>query len=376
MADELQVLVVDDDPGLLAILVSFLQHQGHQVLTAANGQEALALVMKNPATIGVVVCDIMMPVMNGYDFCRTFKGNEDTSFIPLMFVSALTDLDEKIKGYGVGADDYIGKPVSPVELGLKVQALLEIRKRNSALREELTQSRQVALQAMSYSSDLGQVLEFYKSTLIARDFDQIAQQLFQVTSANGLRATLQILSGEERFNFGDRGAVTPLESNVIELSRTKGRFFDFDARTVVNHRDFSLLIKNMPVEDQTRYGILKDTLGALCNAIEARVQFLLYESATQQKKKIVAAVVGLMEDIDQSFAEIQQSNLDVIARMMDELDNVMLDLGLTSRQENLIRSIAVKSQEDMNTVFKSSSALYAKFDQVRERLDDILSGKG
>lgn len=373
MTDQLAILVVDDDPDLVAIHSAYLEHHGHPILTASNGEEGLALVAQDPSKIGVIVSDIVMPVMDGYQFCHAVKDNVDTGVIPLLFVSQLIDLDEKIKGYGAGADDYIGKPVTPEELGLKVQALLELRKKNIALRHELDESRQVAFQAMSYSSDLGQVLEFYKNTLIAKDFDQVARQLFEFTSMNGLRATLQIISGDDRLNFGDQRAVSPLESNVIELSRDNGRFFDFGARTIINYHDFSLLIKNMPVDDQVRYGILKDTLGTLCNAIEARVQVLLYENATQQKNRIVSAVAGLIEDIDRSFADIQRANIEVVDNMMDELDNAMMDLGLTGNQEDLIRDIAERSRNSMNEVFKRSSVMYDKFDHVRTQLDEILT---
>lgn len=375
MTDQLAVLVVDDDPDLVAMHAAYLQHQGYEVLTATNGQEGLALVASDPSRIGVIVSDVMMPVMDGYDFCRALKDDVDTSVIPLLFVSQLTDLNEKIKGYGVGADDYIGKPVSPEELGLKIQALFELRKKNIALRHELSESRQVAMQAMSYSSDLGQIVEFYKNTLIAKDFKQISQQFFEFASGRGLRATLQIISREGTLNFGDQGPVSPLESSVIELSRAKARFFDFGARTVINYQDFSILIKNMPLEDQVRYGILKDTLGTLCNAIESRVKFLLYENAAEQKKRIVSAVVNLMEDIDKSFADIQQANLGVVNRMMDELDEAMMDLGLTNSQEDLIRAIAGRSRDRMNDVFKRSSEMYIKFDHVREQLDEILTGE-
>ncbi|MBI3771696.1 MAG: response regulator [Gammaproteobacteria bacterium] len=376
MTDQLAILVVDDDSDLVAMHAAYLRHQGYEVLTATNGQEGLALVAREPSRIGVIVSDVMMPVMGGYDFCRALKEDVDTGVIPLLFVSQLTDLNEKIKGYGVGADDYIGKPVAPEELGLKVHMLLELRNKNIALRQEISESRQVAMQAMSYSSDLGQVLEFYKNTLVAKDFEQISQQLFEFTSGHGLRTTLQIISRDGLINFGDQGAVSPLESSVIELSRVKGRFFDFGARTIINYQDFSILIKNMPLEDQVRYGILKDTIGTLCNAIESRVRFLLYENAAEQKKRIVSAVVNLMEDIDKSFAGIQQANLEVVNQMMDELDEAMMDLGLTNQQEDLIRTMAGRSRDRMNDVFKRSAEMYIKFDHVREQLDEILTGEG
>jgi len=368
------VLVVDDDPDLLAAHSLHLVSLGFNVQTAENGQLALQHLTDDPTGIDVILSDIVMPEMDGYALCKAVKADPQLQSIPLIFVSMLSTLEEKLKGFEAGADDYITKPIAPEELGLKIRKLISLRSENLTLQSQLSESNTVAMQAMTYSSDLGQILEFYKNTLGAANFGQIAELLFQVTDSYGLKCSLQVITPSGVENFGSTGPVSPLEANVVELSRSKGRIFDFGARTLINFDEFSLLIKNMPLEDPERYGILKDSLGTLCNAIEARVKYLLHERASEQKQQIVATVIGMIEDVDAMFTNIQQANIGVINEMMDSLDEEMMDLGLTSAQENLIREIAEKCRDDSNEVFNSGKQLYQKFEEVRARLDKILGG--
>ena len=370
---EINVLVVDDDPDLLAAHAIHLKSLGYGVEEADNGQQALELVKANPDKFNVILSDILMPEMDGYELCQAIKADSETQDIPIIFVTQLATLEEKLKGFEVGADDYITKPISIEILALKIRALIEIRARNKVMKQQLAESNSVAMQAMTYSSDLGQILEFYKNTLNAESFEEVASLLFQVTDNYGLFCTLQIITTEGLINFSYQDEVSPLEANVIEMSRSKGRFFDFGSRTLINYDDFSLLMKNMPLDDPERYGILKDSLGTLCNAIEARVKFLLTQNMVVKKSRIVNVVLGVLEEIDDTFTEVQRANVAVINKMIDDMDVAMMDLGLTPNQEDLVRAIAVNCRENSNEVFKRGVTLYDKFEAVRSQLDGILS---
>ncbi len=373
MIDDSVILLVDDDADVLEAIAIQLRAKGWEVECAARGIEALERLKEAPERYGVVVTDVVMPEMDGYQLCAKIKYDEQTQSVPVVLVSgASPSIEEKTKGYALGAEDFIAKPVDIDELSIKLAHLVELKSRQSELSEQLSQSQAIAMQAMTYSSDLGQVLEFYKNSIAARDFEALAGLLFEFAGGRGLRCTLQVITPRGVLNFGDRGPVPPLEANVIELSRREGRIFDFGPRTIFNHDDFSLLIKNMPVEEPERYGILKDTLGTLCNAIEARIKFLLHEDSARQKREIASTVLGLLEEIDATFSDIREANQQVIGRLIDDLDDAMLDLGLTSHQEELVRKLVETCRDDSNAVFERSAVLYDKFEQVRTKIDAIL----
>lgn len=375
MSDTGLILVVDDDADLLLAHSLFVKSLGYEALTATNGQEALELVRQQGDGVDLILADVMMPVMDGYEFCRILKSELETADIPVLFVTAADTLEEKIKGFDVGAEDYIIKPVTPDSLGRKLRVLMEHRAGNKALRQQLSETQSVAMQAMTYSGDLGQVLEFYKYAIDATSFGELAELLFNVTNNYGLNCTLQVITPNKVLNFGHKGYVTPLEMNVIELGRNKGRFFDFGPRTLINFNDFSLLAKNMPLENPERYGLIKDSLANLCNAVEASVKFLLYQNAAMQKEQIVSTVLGVLEQIDGAFTRMQEENAAVINHVIDEMDEAMMDMGLTPDQEDMIRNIILKGREKSEQVLRDGVALYDLFEQVRAQLDRVLSKK-
>ena len=133
-----RVLVVDDDPFSRRLLEQVLTSAGHAVETAADGQDALGKVRSHRPE--VVVTDWQMPVMDGLTLCRILKGTEETRFTHVLMLSARGETEAKVTGLETGADDYLVKPVEPVELkarvkvGLRLQrALFELAAKNEIL---------------------------------------------------------------------------------------------------------------------------------------------------------------------------------------------------------------------------------------------------
>jgi two-component system, OmpR family, response regulator len=119
MAEKLTVLVVDDEPTIVALLRDFLEAEGFGVETAPNGQQALAAVERGP--VDCVLLDVMMPDLSGFDVCRRIRERSD---VPLLFLSARDGDIDKIRGLGLGGDDYIVKSATPGEVVARVKAVL------------------------------------------------------------------------------------------------------------------------------------------------------------------------------------------------------------------------------------------------------------
>jgi len=362
------VLVVDDDPSILMIHCKHLEQEGYNTLQAVDGKNALDLVEQQAENIDIILSDIQMPQLDGYQLCEKLKDDFSTADIPLIFVSGLTDLQEKLKGYSVGASDYITKPLHPPELKIKINHLLETRQQNNKLNQQVSDSVSTALQAMTYSSGMGQVLEFYNNSLNAKTFEELSFNVFEMTRAHDLKCSLYILTPGKTYTFGDQNTVSPLEKNIIELARKQSRFFDFKNRTVINYQQFSLLIKNMPCHDLERYGMLKDLLGTLCNAIESCINSLLRDNALAQKDDLITTVRNAMENIEKTFKKIQKDNRLAIDNLTEDLEEAMMTLGLTEPQENNIRQIAENCLERTNEIFYQSIVINEEFEKITDQL--------
>lgn len=127
------VLIVDDIQDNLFILSSILQKKGYQVYTALNGTTAIKTVIKNP--IDLILLDIMMPDMTGYEVCSYLKSQEQTADIPIIFMSALDEIDDKVKAFKMGGIDYISKPFQYQEVLVRVEQQLELRSVEKQLKE-------------------------------------------------------------------------------------------------------------------------------------------------------------------------------------------------------------------------------------------------
>jgi len=117
-----RILVVDDEPDILSVLVYHLSREGYRVTTAVNGQGALATAGAERPDL--IILDVMLPGMDGYDVLQRLRKDERTSSIPVILLTARREEEERVRGFEVGADDYITKPFSARELALRVGALL------------------------------------------------------------------------------------------------------------------------------------------------------------------------------------------------------------------------------------------------------------
>jgi DNA-binding response OmpR family regulator len=113
------ILIVDDEKRLVSLVQSYLAQEGYRVVTAYNGKDALPIAQKEKPDL--IILDIMMPEMNGYDFMRAHRSTSDT---PIIMLTAKVDDDEKVIGLELGADDYVTKPFKPRELMARVRNVL------------------------------------------------------------------------------------------------------------------------------------------------------------------------------------------------------------------------------------------------------------
>jgi two-component system, cell cycle response regulator len=152
MSDERpqRILVVDDHPDNVEIIDARLSSRGYRIDSASNGEEALAKVRESPPHL--ILLDVMMPLLDGFEVCRRIKRDSSLPFIPIILVTARGETEDKVEGLDAGADDYLTKPIVFPELEARVRSMLRIKKlqdeldgKNRQLEEVNRQLRQLSI---------------------------------------------------------------------------------------------------------------------------------------------------------------------------------------------------------------------------------------
>ena len=119
------ILIVDDNPQNLELLQAYLEELPCTIATATDGIEALEVVEKEK--IDLILLDVMMPRMSGFEVCKKLKSSPDTRTIPIIMVTALTEIGDIERGVESGTDDFLSKPIKKLELVTRVKSLLRVR---------------------------------------------------------------------------------------------------------------------------------------------------------------------------------------------------------------------------------------------------------
>ena len=148
---EMNVLIVDDNPANLDILWKTLEQEGYQIAVASDGESAL----ETTANVApdLILLDIMMPGIDGYETCRRLKADPATRDIPVIFITAKTETEDLVKGFDLGGVDYITKPIRQEEVCVRVQTHLWLRK----LRTDLAKKNQELENANARLAELDKI---------------------------------------------------------------------------------------------------------------------------------------------------------------------------------------------------------------------------
>jgi class 3 adenylate cyclase len=157
-----KVLVVDDNKQN-AELLEFHLADDYEVLKAYNGEEALQKVKADPPDL--ILLDVMMPGLDGYEVCRRLKEKEETKFIPVVMVTALKEKEERIKGLEAGADDFLTKPVDSSELLARVKSLLRIKHLHDELSEINQNLEQKVKEQVEQIQNLSRLKQYFSPQL-------------------------------------------------------------------------------------------------------------------------------------------------------------------------------------------------------------------
>ncbi|WP_346398737.1 putative bifunctional diguanylate cyclase/phosphodiesterase [Pseudomonas syringae] len=226
------ILIIDDDVHVRELLEVLLQNQGYRTLTAESGELALAMIKRQAPDL--ILLDIMMPGMDGYEVASQLKAEKNTANIPIIMLSALDDQSSRLSGLEAGAEEYLNKPVDSAELWLRVRNMLRLKafgdylKNHSLILEDQLQQRTIDLERFRTVMDASEDAIFLinRNTMSLIEFNRRACQLLGYTAeelSHKTPAELGETSMEKLEVVYDRiiagkGPSEPLETQIRDKS--------------------------------------------------------------------------------------------------------------------------------------------------------------
>ena len=251
------VLIIDDNPDNLSFAVYSLEENGFNVVVAQDGSSGLKRAQDTQPHL--ILLDVLMPNMDGFETCRRLKLNEETCDIPVIFMSALSDTEDKVKGFEVGAVDYVTKPIQREELlarittHLRIQALTkQLQQQNQKLQQQAIELAQAKQAIEDVNQELQYVAYFDSVTAIAnrRHFDLHLRQEWQRLARDQKPLSLILCDIDyfKRYNdhYGHQAGDVCLKDIAQAMHRVMRRAADLVTR--YGGEEFAIILPDVPLE--------------------------------------------------------------------------------------------------------------------------------
>ncbi|MEN8635327.1 response regulator [Pseudoalteromonas distincta] len=369
-----KILAVDDEPFNLEIIEEILEELDFELQVATSGPECLNMVEGYMPQ--VILLDVSMPQMNGYEVCKALKANPNTAHIIVMFVSARGTVEERMEGYSVGAEDYIVKPFGHDELKSKLKNLNQVLVEKQSLEKQVEDATSTAFNAMANSSEMGQIVNYVENIGFINDPQELGKALIDCLQSFDLQSNVEFRENNEISHFALNGVCSPIVVELFEMLKNKGRLHEFSHRILVNYELISLLILNMPDHDPDKHGRIRDHVCFIVSVTEQQLRAITTKKmleAQQAKLNAVASTVhskfhGLISLLNDN----RQNNEKVFKQLQEELEERIPTMGLDEDQEVFIYKKVDETIQ--NSVAREESVVQVKaaFAEIEQDLSLLL----
>lgn len=367
MSTAISVLAVDDNSINLRLFQEILKD--HDLQVAQSGGEALILTQQKLPH--VILLDVNMPEFDGYETCKEIRATNLSCQPFIIFVSAADSIEEKVKGYELGGDDYVTRPFEPEVLRCKVQVGFKVLQQRQQLTESIQEISKVAQTAMTASSEMGVVTQFIQQSCFCKSLKDLANAIFFAMNSYGLHTVVQIHFGVEVYNFAPNQKVRPLEEQILSALRDKGRILNLEKRLIINYPNVSILIKNMPEHDEDRAGRLRDLLTALASATDSRVEAINNEKRlvrVANLSPVIEKTYHTLENIQRLFESNYGNVVDAINNLGINIEAQFFSLGLENDQEKELMGIIDQAAKEMITALGNQDKITENFQSLLHTL--------
>ena len=369
-----RILVVDDEPFNLEILEEVLSEKYNEIEFAKDGFDCLNKI--DDFKPDIVLLDVSMPLMDGYECCKKIKENPLYENTPVIFISARGNSEERLMGYSAGGADYIVKPFDEKELLLKVERTLTYVENSKKLESELDATKNIAFESMTANSELGQVMQFCEKLFSINGYNELLETTLEFFCNYGLDSIGLLVKEGNKYCASLESVCTPLELDLINLLQKKGRIFSYQNRTQFNFKHISLLVKNMPLDNDSKVGRLKDLIPFCLTAVDACYERLVDTMEINKDRKRLEQVISNIsltaKSTEKRLVSSQIKIDDSIVDLKEYFLEQMVFLDLTHDQEISLKELLDNSSEKIIKEVNDMLLIKDEFNDISTQISSLL----
>ncbi|SFC15779.1 response regulator [Pseudoalteromonas denitrificans] len=371
MPEQAKILVVDDSKENRTLLKLLLEDD-YQIDEADCGETCLAMVkMQIP---DLILLDVQMPGLSGYEVCEFLRKQKETEDLPIIFVSGLDSAEERLAGFECGGDEYVIKPVDGLDLITKVKVHLSRQNERHVQHTDDHDAMNIAMEAMTVSSELGQIVEFVKNGQDLNTSVDVGEAILRISQEFQLKTSVLVNTNMHHY-FGCQ--IESMEAKFLEkLLDAKERILSIGIRTIIKNDHIVLLIKDMPHDDENRSGRLKDHLSVLMDIADGYlVNIISRTKMTSQRKEFIKEIIAIADkQIEKTSSKLQNyghHSSEIMSGMLTNLEDMLFSLGLDDDQEKALMSLADHASEQLETLNKSTKDLDSELGLIVKSLNEF-----
>lgn len=333
----MNILIIEDDLTSQIMLQKILS--AYTVTVAGSGEDGLESARQS--TPDIVILDINLPGIDGYEVCRQLRASQETNTTPIIFLSSYQSLEDRLTAYGAGGNDYINKPFDVSELKLKVSQVQQQVEQHKAVNQNLHSSQQMVLGIMSSAAKIQSISRFIQASLFMHDMDTLIDCFFRVADEIELSCVLKMDSGTNTKVVSSNQEISQLEDEILQLSDKVARIHSFGKdRAIFRWKHATLLARN--VDDMI------DTIAIFMDALEAGIKSVLAEEKLMAQVEI-----------------IEKQNLESVDKMKQLFELMNEDIKTTILTLGFFNGLDAEDEERINGVLD----LYSE--RIRQELLEL-----
>ncbi len=372
MSQAFKVFAVDDDPVVLDIIRAILEPDG-QIQTFASSEDCHDRLSSEKPDLFLL--DVSLPGIDGFTFCRQIKDDPVLRHTPVIFVSSHDTIEERIKGYDAGGEDYIVKPFEPEELLRKFMVAKTRVLDQRTLAVQVEEAELLSSLVMASMDETGILLQFMSKLIAMENSEEVASGLLELLQRYRLAGVVQTRIGGDTQTLSAEGKNMPLEVSVIEHVRSQGRIFEFRRRSVHNFERVTLMVNNLPLEDPDYCGRLRDHLSVAAQVVDSRLKALQTEEASRRAQAGILLALESVSDTIMELHETHQDNTAASSKLINELQGTLLDsfyrLGLTDSQEKFLQNMVGDFMTRMADLLSRGAETQEKLQHLNSKLSEL-----